>query len=219
MLGLHQTYKAGKIKVFYLITLHLLIKQFALWMVIVVVLMFFTIQPSKKYILWVNAGSPGYQIYTSDSPYSGFTAVAGRALIGFQPAGTSGGDFTIENINGTGYLVYSSIDFKTVGASIWPPFNQTLFVQELTPDFMTTTGAAYHVLTKGDYVDYEAESPDLFYRNGYYYITASDTCGFCTALNATYTLPFSIHYWTLEATNSKRRHLRRTDYRSDTHHG
>ena len=31
-----------------------------------------------------------------------------------------------------------------------------------------------------DLVDYEAESPDIFKRGDFYYITASNTCGFCT---------------------------------------
>lgn len=135
---------------------------------------------NKEYVLWVNAGTSGYQLFTSAQPYSGFTAVAQTAAVGYGTPATAVADFTVENINGTGYLVYSSIDYTTLGASIWPPFNQSMFVQQLSPDFKSTTGVAHHVLSNGDLVDYESESPDIFYRNGYYYITASNTCGYCT---------------------------------------
>jgi hypothetical protein len=91
------------------------------------------------------------------------------------------GDLTVQTISETGYIVYSPIDFTTTGASIWPPFNQSLYVQQLTPDMKNTTGSAYHVVTPAlDYVDYEAESPDIFKRGDYFYITASNTCGWCT---------------------------------------
>ncbi|KAK0125145.1 hypothetical protein ONS96_009009 [Cadophora gregata f. sp. sojae] len=43
-----------------------------------------------------------------------------------------------------------------------------------------TTGPAYHIVTNSDLVDMEAESPDIFKRGDYFYITASNTCGFCT---------------------------------------
>jgi hypothetical protein len=43
-----------------------------------------------------------------------------------------------------------------------------------------TTGSAYHVISAAaDLVDYEAESPDIFKRGDYFYITASNTCGYC----------------------------------------
>lgn len=136
---------------------------------------------NNEYVLWVNSGTPGYVTFSSTSPTSGFTQNADRALIGYQPAGPfQGGDFTVHTINGTGYLVYSLIDFSTLGASIWPPFLQSMYVQALTPDMRNTTGAAYHVVSAAqDFVDFEAESPDIFKRGDYFYITASNTCGFC----------------------------------------
>jgi hypothetical protein len=135
---------------------------------------------TNDYVLWVNSGSPGYALFTSSSPTGGYTLDPNRALIGYQPPGTQGGDFSVEVINGTGYLVYSLIDFTTTGASIWPPFLQSMYAQQLTPDFRNTTGSAYHVVSSDlDLVDYEAESPDIFYRNGYFYVSASNTCGFC----------------------------------------
>lgn len=84
-------------------------------------------------------------------------------------------------INGTGYLAYSLIDFTTVGASIWPPFLQSIYLQPLTPSLTNTTGTPSHVVSAaGDLVDYEAESPDIFKRGDYFYVSASNTCGFCT---------------------------------------
>ncbi|KAL9062784.1 MAG: hypothetical protein Q9157_008634 [Trypethelium eluteriae] len=135
---------------------------------------------TREYVLWVNAGSPGYVLFTSRSPTSGYTQLIDRALIGTQPPGTQGGDFSVAVIDGIGYLAYSLIDFTTVGASIWPPFNQSIYMQQLAPDFLNTTGEAYHVLPTDDLVNYEAESPDIFKRGEYFYITASNTCGFCT---------------------------------------
>jgi hypothetical protein len=55
-----------------------------------------------------------------------------------------------------------------------------MYVQELTPDFLNTTGPSTHAVSSaGDMVDYECESPDIFYREPYFYIQASNTCGFC----------------------------------------
>lgn len=136
---------------------------------------------SNEYILWVNAKAPGYAIFTSSSPIGGFVESPDRALVGYQPAGPfMAGDLTVQVINGTGYIVYSLLDFTTLGASIWPPFNQSLYVQELTPDMRNTTGTAHQVLYNSDLVDYQAESPDIFKRGDYFYITASNTCGYCT---------------------------------------
>ncbi|CZR54322.1 uncharacterized protein PAC_04206 [Phialocephala subalpina] len=137
---------------------------------------------NNDYVLWVNAGSPGYVLFTSSSPTSGFVQNSDRALVGVQPPGPfQAGDFSVHVTNGTGYLAYSLIDFTTAGASIWPPFNQSIYVQQLTPDMRNTTGLAYHVVSSSnDLIDFEAESPDIFKRNGYFYISASNTCGFCT---------------------------------------
>jgi hypothetical protein len=132
--------------------------------------------------LQVNQGSPGYLLFTSNNPTSGYTMYPERALVGFQPPGPfQGGDFSVQTINGTGYVAYSLIDFTTVGASVWPPFNQSIYFQELTPSMLNTTGIVSHVISAaGDLVDFEAESPDVFKRGDYFYITASNTCGFCT---------------------------------------
>lgn len=139
-------------------------------------------QQNKNYVLWVNQASPGYLLFTSNSLTSGYTMLQERALVGFQPPGPfQGGDFSVQTINGTGYVAYSLIDFTTTGASIWPPFNQSIYFQELTPSMLNTTGSVSHVVSSAvDLVDFEAESPDLFKRGDYFYISASNTCGFCT---------------------------------------
>lgn len=137
---------------------------------------------NDDYVLWVNSNAPGYPILISSTPTSGYVLSESRALLGYQPAGPfQAGDFSVEVINGTGYIVYSLIDFSTVGASIWPPFLQSMYLQQLTPDMRNTTGNVSHVISQaGDLVDYEAESPDIFKRGDWYYVVASNTCGFCT---------------------------------------
>ncbi len=91
------------------------------------------------------------------------------------------GDFSVQVINRTGYLTASLVDFTTVGDSTWPPFLQSIYFQQLTPDMKKTMGSTSHVVSAAsDLVDFEAESPDLFQRGDFTYITASNTCGFCT---------------------------------------
>lgn len=112
------------------------------------------------------------------------------AFNGLQPA-----DFTVEIFGNQGYLVFSALNFRDPRAgSLWPPIFQTLHISPLTPDFvstprlvdspltiqMNTTGVSYNVSSPAfDLIDQEAESPDIFQRNGTYYITASNTCGYC----------------------------------------
>ncbi|RDL40559.1 Arabinanase [Venustampulla echinocandica] len=137
---------------------------------------------TKTYVLWLDEGSPGFALFTSSRPTSGYTLSANRALVGYQPPGPfKAGDFSVAVINGTGYIAYSLLDFSTVGASIWPPFVQSIYVQQLTPSLLNTTGNVTHVVSAAsDLVDLSAESPDIFRRGDYFYITASNTCGFCT---------------------------------------
>jgi beta-xylosidase len=67
-----------------------------------------------------------------------------------------------------------------LGASLWPPFLQSIHIQELTPDFLSTTGEAYHVISYGNIVDFEDDTPNIFTRSDSFYVTASNTCGVCT---------------------------------------
>jgi hypothetical protein len=68
-------------------------------------------------------------------------------------------------IDGIGYIAYSLIDCTTVGASIWPPFLQSIYVRQLSPNMKNTTWSVGHVVSAAnDLVDMEAESPDVFKR-------------------------------------------------------
>ena len=133
------------------------------------------------YVLWMNAGNPGYVVATSSSPAGPFTFI-GRASIDPAFAALQPADFAVESFGGQGYLVFSVLNFRYPEAgSIWPPIQQTLHISSLTPDFLNTTGVPYNVTSLAiDLIDQEAESPDLFMRNGTFYVSASNTCGYCT---------------------------------------
>jgi len=131
--------------------------------------------------LWANAGTSGYQVATSTSPTGPFTFLTSPAAIdpkfdGLQPA-----DFAVETIGENGYIVFSALNFRDPRAgSIWPPIFQTLHISELTSDYTNTTQVSYPVRsTANDLIDQETESPDIFMRDGIYYVAASNTCGYC----------------------------------------
>ncbi|KAL8277380.1 hypothetical protein RQP46_010220 [Phenoliferia psychrophenolica] len=131
---------------------------------------------SNKYILYINGGTNGYTAFKSDSPIGGFE-IASTPSVGV--AALAHGDFTVEVINGRGVMIYSAFDFSA-GGSIWPPFHQRTYIQYLTSDYLNTTGEAWRVASPADdEVDLSTESPDIFTRNGMYYVTATNTCGFC----------------------------------------
>lgn len=45
---------------------------------------------------------------------------------------------------------------------------------------MNTTGISFPVTSPSfDFIDQEAESPDIFQRDGIFYVAASNTCGYC----------------------------------------
>jgi len=65
---------------------------------------------NNEYVLWVNQGAPGYVLFTSTNPTSGYILLPDRAVVGYQPPGPfQGGDFSVTVINGTGYIAYSLI--------------------------------------------------------------------------------------------------------------
>lgn len=41
-------------------------------------------ESTKEYVLWVNAMTPGYVVFTSSSPIGGFVQSSSRAILGFQ---------------------------------------------------------------------------------------------------------------------------------------
>ena len=137
---------------------------------------------SRQYVLWVNAGSTGYRVSTSASPSGPFTFLQSPATIDPKFEGLQPADFAIETLSdGKAYLVFSALNFADPRAgSIWPPIFQTLHVSELTTDYLSTTNVSYPVTSEAfDLIDQETESPDIFLRNGIYYIVASNTCGYC----------------------------------------
>lgn len=81
----------------------------------------------------------------------------------------------MEVIDGTGYLVFSALNFADPRAgSIWPPIFQTLHVIKLTDDFLNATQTSFSVLSDA------FDLLDIFKRDGYFYIAASNTCGYCS---------------------------------------
>lgn len=136
---------------------------------------------SKTYVLWANAGSSGYIVATSKSPSGPFSFLSSTAAIDPQFNGLQPADFAVETFGDKGYLVFSALNFADPRAgSIWPPIFQTLHISELTADFTNTTRVSYPVKSSAfDLIDQEAESPDIFVRDGMFYIAASNTCGYC----------------------------------------
>ncbi|KAI3399609.1 hypothetical protein diail_6248 [Diaporthe ilicicola] len=134
---------------------------------------------SQQYVLWSNLGA-GYEVATSSAPNTPFSD-RGPAALDPQFAGLQPADFSVATIGDKGYLVWSVLNFRDPRAgSLWPPIFQTLHVSPLTDDFLNTTQTSTNVTSaEFDLVDQEAESPDLFFRNGIYYVVGSNTCGFC----------------------------------------
>lgn len=123
----------------------------------------------------------GYVIATSSSPSGPFSFSSSRALIDPQFDDLQPADMSVEVLGEEAYLVFSALNFVDPRAgNIWPAIFQTMHVSELTEDLTNTTRVSYPVRTEElDLIDQEVESPDLFKRNGVYYISASNTCGYC----------------------------------------
>lgn len=140
-------------------------------------------RPTGKYVLWANAGTQGYVIATSTSPAGPFAFLSQRAAIDAQFDGLQPADFAVESFGDKAHLVFSALNFRDPRAgSIWPPIFQTLHISELSTDFTNTTLTSYPVTSaENDLFDQETESPDLFMRNGVYYVAASNTCAYCNS--------------------------------------
>lgn len=137
---------------------------------------------TTQYVMWADAGTNGYPVATSSSPTGPFTFLETRAAFDPQFDGREPADLAIvEPGDGKAYLIFSSLTFTDPRAgSIWPPIFQTLHVSELTSDYLNTTLTSSPVTSNmTDLIDESAESPDMFLRDGKYYITASNSCGYC----------------------------------------
>jgi hypothetical protein len=132
-------------------------------------------EATQLYVLWANTEG-AYTTWTSPGPLGPYT------LKGPVPVPKNvffGGDFTVRNISGSGWISYSAFDFSTAG-TIWPPFNQVQVLQELTSDFTNFTGPQYNITSSADdEVDHSTEAADLFEKDGMVYWTGSATCGNC----------------------------------------
>ncbi|KAJ5924984.1 hypothetical protein N7454_007623 [Penicillium verhagenii] len=135
---------------------------------------------TKKYILWAN--NDGYVVATSDYPATGYKFLTTQPALDPVVAKLNPADFAVELINNEGYIVYSGLNFTYAGAgSLWPQISQSLYIGHLTSDLENTTTVAYDVKSPAnDIVDNQAESPDVIYRDGMWYVFASNTCGYCS---------------------------------------
>jgi len=87
--------------------------------------------------------------------------------------------------DGKGYAAYSVLNFMYAqGGSLWPPINQSMYAARLTDDYVCLISVFYEPANQDqtstdlksypirtaefDLIDNEGESPDLFYRNGFY---------------------------------------------------
>ncbi|KAK4056108.1 hypothetical protein OIO90_002839 [Microbotryomycetes sp. JL221] len=159
---------------------------------------------TKKYVLYMFSGQPGLVVFTSDKLSSGYVYV-GRSLSAFQPPGFQSWDHSLAKLDNKAYVIHSSFDLpRTIQgiSSIWPPFLMSVYIEELTADYLNTTGT-YSAVTlpenpapisessivndRSKLVDALVEAPDLFKRGDQYYLIGSQICSFC---NSTGTLVY-----------------------------
>ncbi|POS79447.1 glycosyl hydrolase family 43 protein [Diaporthe helianthi] len=135
---------------------------------------------SQEYVLWSNPEGR-YDVTTSSTPNSPFSPDKVVPALDPQFSGLQPADLSVTSFGDQAYLIWSALNFRDPRAgSLWPPLFQTLHVSPLTADFFNTTQTSTNVTSAGfDLIDQQAETPDLFVRNGIYYIVASNTCGFC----------------------------------------
>ncbi|KAM0787148.1 hypothetical protein ACM66B_006399 [Microbotryomycetes sp. NB124-2] len=160
---------------------------------------------TKKYVLYMFSGQPGYVVFTSDKLSSGYT-YAGRSLSAFQPQGYVSWDHSLVKLDNKAYVVHGSFNLsRTLQelSSIWPPFLMSIYIEELTPDYLNSTGTYTSVTLpqsgpaplsesavaadRSKLADSLVEAPDLFMRGSDYYMIGSQICSFC---NSTGTLVY-----------------------------
>ncbi|MEX2526236.1 MAG: family 43 glycosylhydrolase [Gemmatimonadota bacterium] len=132
-----------------------------------------------RWVLWFNGydAPGGFYIFEADSPLGPFHHRHDPSPA--QGVPPQRGDHNLfADEDGTGYLVYT----------LWPKGD--IVVEELTPDYLATTGQ--HVVLGVDFV----EAPALFRRGDRYYLTLSDpACGYCETGTSYLTAPDPLGPW------------------------
>ena|ERR1700677_285256 len=118
---------------------------------------------TQKYVMWYSwfpklwDGQAGVAV--SDSPTGPFTIVHEKAhLLGKRPGD---GSLFVDD-DGTAYYIYTDIEQ-----------GYALQVEQLTPDFLDSTGKSSNTMAKG------VEAPVLFRRNNIYYVLCGPLCPDC----------------------------------------
>lgn len=136
---------------------------------------------THRFIMWLGRG--GWLSATSHDGIH-FTPSGPTFFSRFgAPAGTDGTGLFVDD-DGTGYVVFASsppgIDSPTHPS--WPGheshahhFGHLVSIEKLTPDLLHTT----YVNVSGFFPDDFVESPALFKRNGFYYVTYGSCCCGC----------------------------------------
>ena len=129
---------------------------------------------TDKYVLWINhlpdAATPlaayhdtRYVVGMSDSKAGPFTVVREKAALSQSAPGDA--DILVTEDGKKAYIAYNG----------W--YNDhTILVEELTDTFMDSRGAE---LASMPISPAKNEAPQMFYRNGWYYIMYGHTCCFC----------------------------------------
>ncbi|KAL4901486.1 hypothetical protein BDW74DRAFT_181777 [Aspergillus multicolor] len=144
-----------------------------------------------------RVGDPGLPVFTSDNLTSGYT-YAGRSWVEYAPERYIFEDQSVAAMDsGTAYSVWTAWNLTramTTGAlgSIMPILFQTLFIQQLTDDYMNGTGKSHPIVAGSfpvpyygeDNMDAHIEAPDMFQRGDLYYVLGSTACDHCNALDS-----------------------------------
>ena len=118
-------------------------------------------EKTKKFVMWAHVESADYSkacagVAVSDSPTGTFTYVGS-----FRPNGAMSRDQTVfVDDNGKAYQFYSSEN------------NATLYISELTDDYLKPTGRYTR-----NFVKQSREAPAVFKYNGKYYMLSSGCTG------------------------------------------
>lgn len=130
-------------------------------------------EPSKKFIMWFGCG--GWRTATSDDGIH-FTPTGNSfaSRLGW-PARTDGTGWMIDD-DGTAYVAFASMPpgFDEPGHPAWPGhdahgYGHIVSIERLTANYTHTS----YVNVTGWFPDDFVESPSLFKRKGWYYLTCA----------------------------------------------